>query len=284
MESIQAIKNRIDSIGSTRQITQSMRLVSSAKVQKVRNRMASNRPFLESVLTLADVAVEGLAGTTHPYSTPRPVQKSAVIIISGDRGLCGGYNVNAGREAIKLLRSIGDAQLITVGVKAWDLFRRRRKTPIMKSFNGVSENPFYDDAREIAATVLDWYNKGEVDQVYVVYTRFQSMLVQIPTAKKLLPLEPPAEAPSGVRSIVRCEPGGEDFIDQVVPFYLSSFLFGAMLESSACEQSARITSMDAAVKSSNEMIDSLTLLYNQARQTAITQEIIEIVGGAGAVT
>ena len=281
MESIQLIKTRIKSISSTRQITQSMRLVSTSKVQKARARMLANSTFLEEGRRLVRIAQSSLDYNSHPFLRHRPVTQSAIIIISSDRGLCGGYSTNVGREAMLLMDELGPARVITVGAKARDYCRRRRELSIAHSFTGVSENPFFEDAREIADMALEWYASGEVDQVYMVHTEFKSMLLQIPKRVKLLPLEPlPADFPRGR---VQCEPDADSFLEKVVPFYLYTILYGAMLEASACEQSARITSMDSAVKNADEMIESLTLRFNQARQGIITQELIEIVSGAGAV-
>lgn len=282
METLQLIKDRIQSIVGTQQITRSMRLVSTAKVQKARARMMTNRPFLQEAESLIRIARDA-STARHPYLRRREEAPAAVIIISGDRGLCGGYNMNVNRHAAALIKALGgDVRIITVGVKTRDFCRRRYKKMVERSFTGVSESPFYDDAKEIAALAQGWYDSGEVGQIYVVYTKFESMLAQTPVEKRLLPLEIDAEpAKGGVKKLVRYEPDGDGFLAAAVSFYLEAFLFGALLESASCEQSARITSMDAAVKNSEEMIDSLTLLYNQVRQGAITQEIIEIVGGAG---
>lgn len=279
MESIQLIKNRISSIASTKQITQSMRLVSTAKVKKARNRMDANAPFLAQAKRLMHIAQQGMGGMSHPYLTPRTVQRSAVIFISSDRGLCGGYTINVGKEAVALATELEQVRLITVGTKAFDYCRRRRKDDIARTFQGISENPFVADAADIAQVALDWFHSGEVDQIYLVSTHFENMLVQEPQRVRLLPL-PAVEEDS---PFLECEPGEAAYLEKVVPFYLTACIYGAMLESSVCEQSARITSMDSAVKNSSEMIDNLTLRYNQARQGAITQELIEIVSGAGAV-
>jgi len=281
MESMQLIKNRIHGIGGTRQITQSMRLVSTAKVQKARARMSANRPFWEELRQLAMDAARGLRFTRHPYLTERPAKCSAVVMISGDRGLCGGYNINVGRETSALLERVGESQIVTVGTKSRDYCNRRHRDKVAHSVTGISETPFFDDIREIASLLLGWYDSGEVDRIYVVYTQFKTMLSQTPKAELLLPIAVDESKPKAVA--VRCEPEDESFLQRVVPFYVTSFLYGAILESSACEQSARIASMDSAAKNADEMIRSLTLRYNQARQGAITQEIIEIVGGANAV-
>lgn len=284
MESLQLIKARIQSISSTRQITRSMRLASTSKVQKTRGRMTANRPFLDSAETLIRIAAEN-ASPQHHYLRQREKTRPAVIVISGDRGLCGGYNINANRHAAALIKSLGgDVRIITIGVKARDFCRRRYKKMLEHSFTGMSENPFYDDIKNVAEIARGWYDNNEADSVYIVYTKFESMLSQKASEKRLLPI--PAEekpAKGGFAKLTRCEPDGDGFLTVAANFYLAASLFGAVLESAACEQSARITSMDAAVRNSDEMLDALTLQYNQARQGAITQELIEIVSGAGAV-
>lgn len=285
MESLELIKNRIQSIASTRQITRSMRLVSTAKVQKARTQMEENRPFLRETERLVRIAAENASDARHPYLKRREEKRAAVIVISGDRGLCGGYNINANRHAAALIKSLGnDVKIITVGVKARDFFRRRYNKHLAHSFTGVADNPFYDEISGIAAIAQGWYDGGEVDQIYVVYTKFKSMLEQVPAEKRLLPFDMDAiPAEDGAKKLVRCEPDGDIFLTRAVSFYLAASLFGLVLESSCCEQSARVTSMDSAVKNADEMIDTLTLQYNQARQGTITQEIIEIVSGADAV-
>ncbi|WRS26579.1 ATP synthase F1 subunit gamma [Oscillospiraceae bacterium MB08-C2-2] len=278
MESIQRIKARIHSIGITRQITQSMRLVSSSKVQKARNRMVDNQPFLANARQMASSVLHNRELDRHPYVAARPVKTSAVIVISGDRGLCGSYNAAVGKSATQLVKSLGDCRIITIGSKAKEYCQRRRGSAVAQSFIGMSEKPFFEDAQEIASLALDWYKKGQVDQIYMVYTEYVSAIEQNPKAEKLLPLGSGEREPGS--GFIEFEPDVESFVERAVPFYVAGSLYGAMLEASACEQSARLTSMDSAVKNSDEMIASLTLLYNQARQAAITQEIIEIVSGA----
>ncbi|MGI6403549.1 MAG: ATP synthase F1 subunit gamma [Oscillospiraceae bacterium] len=282
MQSIQLLKTRIGSIASTRQITQSMRLVSTAKVQRCRARMSAAAPFLEENRRLIAAALHSLEGEQHPYLTPRQEGKAtAVVVVNADRGLCGGYNINVVRRAYDLMETLpGDIRLVTVGAKARDYCRRRKHPAIAASFTGVSETPMFDDAAEIAHLLLSWYDAGEVDEILVVSTQFVSMLSQHVRVQRLLPLELPQEPLPGM---MRCEPAGSALLSRTVPFYAASFLYGILLEAATCEQSARITSMDNAVKNSEEMMESLQLLYNQARQGAITQEITEIVTGANAV-
>lgn len=283
MESLQNIKNRIESVGSTRQITQSMRLVATAKVQTARARMEANQPFhLEAQSLLRSVSALHF-DSRHPYLHAREkVACAAVVMISGDRGLCGGYNHNVGRKTEQLLRTLDDVKLMTIGAKARDYCRRRWKSKLAHVVTDMSETPYFDDAKELTELLLTWFRGGEVDEVYLVHTRFINMLTQEPHVQRLLPLDP-SPVQDGETSFVRSEPGGDNFIQRLVPFYLTTTLYGAILESAVCEQSARITSMDAAAKNANDMIETLSLTYNQVRQSVITQEINEIVGGANAV-
>lgn len=282
VESIKAIKNRIQSIVSTRQITQSMRLVSTAKVQRVRSRMNANQPFREQAEALIDTVIRYMDGEKHPFISGNSSKEAAILVISADRGLCGGYNVNAGRAAAELVTKLGRARFVTVGSKARDYCRRRIKANISRSFEGISENPFFEDATEIADMLIDWYKSGEIGSVYMIYTQFKNMLTQEVITTQLLPLGDRKQEREGVR-VNGFEPGAGSFLEHTVPFYLASSIYGAILEASSCEQSARVTSMDSAVKNSDEMISRLSLQYNQARQGRITQEIIEITGGADAV-
>jgi len=278
MESLILIKNRIQSIVSTRQITQSMRTVATVKVQRAREKMLSNRPFLEQARRLAQAAGAALPYGEHPLLTPRAGNRAAVVVISGDRGLCGGYNVNTGKALTALAKTLGEIKIIAVGSKAGEYCARRFKGKVAHSYTGISENPFYDDAEAIAAIVMNWYKTGEVDQVYVIYTQFKTMLSQNAITKKLLPVEiEPAQ-----NAKMRFELPAKEVFTHAVPFYITAFIYGAILESAACEHSARIAAMDSAVKNAGEMIDTLTLLYHQARQGEITREIIEIVSGADA--
>ena len=288
METLKTVKNRIHSISSTRQITESMRTVSIIKMGLIRDRMDRNRPFVNETLRLVRTAAGDLTDS-HPYTAVRKVERTGVVVIAADRGLCGGYNVNIGKETAQLIQSEGDCKLVTVGVKARDYCGRRWKDMVAHSFTYISESPFYEDAQEISRMVVKWYDDKEVDQVYLVHTNFVNMLIQNPRAVKLLPFdsaqpgeaEAEAKAEPGIEMPMRYEePGTEALLQKAVPFYVTAAIYGAMLESSLCEQSARASGMEAAVKNADEMIEKLTLMYNQARQSAITQEITEIISGA----
>jgi len=277
MESLLLIKNRIQSIVSTRQITQSMRTVATVKVQRAREKLLANRPFLEQARRLAQAAGAALPYGEHPLLAPRDGKRAAIVVVSGDRGLCGGYNVNVGKALSALAKAMDEVKLITVGAKIGEYCAGRFPGKVAHAYTGISENPFYADAEAIAAALMEWYQAGEVDQVHVIYTRFRTMLSQKTRAVQLLPIEEAFE-----KEKMRFEIPSKEIFTHAVPFYVTAFIYGAILESAVCEQSARIATMDAAVKNAGGMIDALTLLYHQARQGEITREIIEIVSGADA--
>ena len=289
METRQSIKNRIKSIEGTQQITRSMRLVSVAKMQRAREAMEQNRPFLDESRRLVSVAAGCMGwGEKHPYISGRPVRCTLMLVISGDRGLCGGYNAGVIRLATTEMEALGHpAKMVCIGAKAEDTFRRRKAFPQVGAYRGMSDAPIYAEAAEIAELIRGLYDAGEVDQVLLCHTQFFSMLAQAPAVVRLLPLEGQATGasatmPSAMQALTSYEPAGAAMLDGLVPFYLASRIYGAILESAVCEQSARILSMDNASRTAGDMIQSLNLLYNKARQSVITQEIIEIVAGADA--
>ena len=295
MESIQQIKGRINSVSSTRQITQSMHMVSSSKIVKSRARMVANREFLAETQKMVDIASASLEVRDHLFLKPKQKQgeaekvekaekaeKAVMIVLSSDRGLCGSFNANVCKEAHARMKEFDNVKIITVGSKGKDYFRRRKPNSLEKSYTGLSEKPFFEDAADILDPILEMYHNGEIQSVYLVYTKFVNMLTQLPTVKKLLPVEPDM-ASSATAQVSALGPETTEFLEHIVPFYIKCCLFGAMLEASVCEQSSRVASMDTAVKNAEEMIGKLTLTYNKARQSSITQEMIEIIGGAKAV-
>jgi F-type H+-transporting ATPase subunit gamma len=284
MESISAIKLRLHSISSTQQITKSMQMISTTKVQKTLRRMQQNAPYLEHTQNLLRGVVRFSGGCHHTYlSPPSEAGGALVIAISSDRGLCGAYNVNVCREAATQLNQMsGGAQCITIGEKIREYLRRRKFT-ISHAFDGASESPAYEGARDIANMALDMYRSGEASSVTIIYTRYESALLHTPTTTQLLPVAFAGDAGDPHGRAMNFEPGIDEILDHVVPLYVSASVFGAMLNSASCEQSARIMSMDAAAKNCGDMIESLSLKYNRLRQSTITQELSEIVSGAQAL-
>lgn len=285
MENLKTIKTRVKSIESTMQITQSMKLVSTAKIQKARRRIENSRPFFEETRHAVLTAANNAQQKNHPYIKEREVKSTVIIAIGSDRGLCGGYNLNVSRRADSLIRKTDDPKVITVGVKVRDYFRRRRRN-VIKAYNDISEMPSFDDAKEIGAYAMKLFNAGEVDEVYLAYTKFINMLQLEPIVERLLPLGVSGEEKEKYTSKDLSDflPDEETFLTEAIPKYVYTCIYGAMVEAAACEHSARLTSMDSAVKNAERLIDELTLTYNKLRQSSITQELSEIVAGANSVS
>lgn len=287
MASMLDIKRRIKSVKSTQQITKAMNLVAAAKLQRSKNRLLSTRPFYEETQRVISNIINSLEDITHPFIKKRDVKSTAIIVITGDRGLCGGYNTNIIKEADNAISRRENASIIAVGNKSTDYYIKKDAN-IIKYYNGISEKPMYEDAVSIGSIVLDLYLKGEVDEVLLAYTEFKSTISYIPRVEKILPLDI-GEFKTGevkneaIKDLMMYEPNQEVVLSWVIPKYINTLIYGALAESAACEQGARMTSMDSATKNANESIDGMTIVYNRARQGAITQEITEIVGGANAL-
>ena len=284
MASMRDIKRRIKSVNSTQQITKAMYLVASSKLTRARNRLNDTRPFFnETRKAIADI-LSGSKGIKHPLLERREVKSSAVIVLAGDRGLCGGYNVNVSKAALERANASKDAKIISVGSKAREYFKARNKS-IVDSYTGVSEKPSYETASKIAGKALELFLSGEVDEVYLAYTEFISTLTSEPKVIKILPVDVDEfksdNAAAKSHALTIYEPNEEAVLNYVIPKYVNTVIFGALVESSVCELGARMTAMDSATENASEMIDYLNLMYNRARQGAITQEITEIVSGSG---
>ncbi len=289
------IKRKIKSVNSTRQITKAMELVSTAKLKVNRRRFEETQPFFNKTFETVHDIFENEKSLKHPLLSTREVKNSLVIVLTADRGLCGGYNVNILRETENILAKLGNVKLITVGKKAKDYFTRRNYD-IVKSLEGISEKPSKEDSKMISDKLIEMFMAEEIDEVYMVSTSMVSTISQVPKHVKLLPmsLEKPGEleveesleeekiAPEDIE-ITTYSPSPEAVLDMVIPMYVNSAILGALIESSCAEQAARRNAMESASDNAKEMIDSLSLTYNQARQAAITQEITEIVGGASAL-
>lgn len=299
------IKRRIKSVNSTRQITKAMELVSSAKVIRAREKMDRYRPYFRAV---SDVVGEVLGGDEVVVSDyvegAREIKKTLYIVISGDRGLCGGYNSNV----YKLFTTIDEGEesdtiVIPIGQKSVEYFTKRNYE-IVESYPGIGETITYDEARKIADQSRELYESGEVDEIYLVYTQFVSMISQKTTMERLLPMSPKEVEEnvaklageeeeenesllggdkSALTEVTLFEPNQEQFFELFVPLYVESMVYGGIVEAFASEQAARRTAMENASDNAKEMIEQLELFYNRARQAAITQEITEIVGGANAL-
>jgi len=286
MASMKAIKKRISSVNNTKKIMKAMNLVAASKLQKAKSRLDHIRPLYDNLQRVMESIKAGLEdGDEIIYAQDREVKSIAYIIMTGDRGLCGGYNTNISKEAYAFVEANKDKEnkIIAVGSKGWEYFRRRNKNVIYRCA-AASEATAFSDAEQLGARVAKMYTSGEADEIYMVYTHFESVLAHIPYIVRLLPFKPRNPAENGAVTVsMSYDPDASTFFDHAVPMYLNISIFGAMMEAAVCEQASRMTSMDSATRNATEIIDNLTLEFNRKRQGLITQEITEIVTGANAL-
>ena len=283
---IKEIKTRINSVNSTKQVTKAMELVASSKMRKAKDRALAARPYFGTMYdTVRDIATN-TRGVRNVFLKQREVKNKCYIVVAGDRGLAGGYNSNI----MKLVLShIGDKKenVMPIGKKANEFFAKRGYD-ILKSAESV-EKCGYEETLAFAQEAMDLYKKGEVDEVYMVYTEFVSPLTQRPKLLKVLPLafdkeenkETKEQSAKGTR--VQYLPSAEVVLGHIIPKYVSGIVYDGVIESFASEQAARRTAMSSANDNADEMLSNLELSYNRARQSAVTQEITEIVGGVEAL-
>jgi F-type H+-transporting ATPase subunit gamma len=283
MPSMKAIKRRIVSVKNTQQIMKAMNLVAASKVQKNKTKLESIKPLYDEARQFMAEGVSSRDAHDTEFYKAREVKRSAYVVLSGERGLCGGYNANVQKEALKHMEDKNEV-IIAVGAKCKEFFVRRGKK-IVSDHPGVLETVNYAAANGIAEQLIELYESPDpdkrIDEIYIVYTQFETLLSLTPAVAKILPLEPHSSNEPVKEAIY--EPDIATFLRKSVPIYIAMFLYGAMVESSTCEQAARMTSMDAAARNAEDIVDKLTLQYNRQRQSAITQEISEIVGGANAI-
>ncbi len=274
--STKEIKTRIRSMESTRQITRAMEMVASAKLRKTQTQALACRPYYETLYeTIWDI-VSGEQAVSSPYLKKNAGEKTAYVVISGDRGLAGGYNSNV----MKLFTAEAEGKrpvVLPVGRKGADYFRAHGIPALTQNYT-QAETVAIGDCFSMAKGLCKQYLSGELDGVYVVYTQFHSVLSQTPVCLQLLPLV--TDKKTDKQRDMVYEPDGATVLQTIVPEYLGGVLYGALCESRASEQAARRTAMDAATQNAQEMIEGLSLQFNRARQAAITQEITEIVAGS----
>ena len=277
------IKTRIKSVESTKQITKAMELVSSSKFRKAKERAESARPYFNTLYNTVQDIAKNTSNSRNVFLKERKVNNVCYIVIAGDRGLAGGYNSNI-LKAVIAHNKLGTGKVITVGKKAKESLSKRGYEVI--DYIESVEKCVYEDANRVAQAAMEAYKNGEVDEVNLVYTEFISALSQEPKIVKLLPVtidntNTEKEVKKG-KAAVQYLPSADAVLGNVLPKYVSGSVYGAIAESFASEQAARRTAMESATDNANEMISKLELVYNRARQAAVTQEISEIVGGAAA--
>jgi F-type H+-transporting ATPase subunit gamma len=295
MASVQDLKRRVRSVRNTRKITKAMELVASARLRRAQARIEAMRPNADRMLELmGGVARASVSTQRLPLLQRREPKTTAILALTGDRGLAGGFNAQVLRRAIALGREL-EAEGQTVrwlasGRKGRSTFSFRR-FDLTAEWTGFSDRPDYADAQAIAHRLAELFTQGEVDRVVVVYNQFVSALVQrvaeqevLPIAEHLLQTDEEERREDAIRGDFIYEPEPEEILARLLPVYLETELYRALLESAASEQGARMTAMRNASKNAGELIDNLTLAMNRARQAEITQEILEVVAGADALT
>ena len=262
------------------QITKAMELVASSKLRRAKERAERTRPYFETIYqTMAEIAAN-TRDFSSIYMEHTPGKQKLFICIAGDRGLAGGYNTNVNRMATSMMEGTS-AKVISIGKKANEYFIKQ-PVELLGQYYSMAEQIKLRDAHEITDKILELYNNKEIDEVYIVYTNFVSPLVQEAAALKILPLDF-SVGDTANRSSILYEPSPQIVFDAIIPEYLSGVIFGAITESYAAEQAARRTAMENATDNAQEMIEDLSLRFNRARQSAITQELTEIVAGAEAL-
>ncbi len=276
-QSIKEIRGRIRSIDSTRQITRAMELVAASKLKKTQAQIEASRPYFRIIYGMLQDILSKNSDRSLPYLAPvRADAPAAYVVIAGDRGLAGGYNSNILKSAGKLIAS-GGAQVLPIGRRAHEYFVNRGAQLISDSY-AEAEKISVGDCFTAAKTLCELFREGSISGINLMYTEFVSVLSQQPRSMTLLPLSRDEHTLPG-RDILY-EPSAEEAFAAMIPEYLGGVLYGALCESRASEQAARRSAMDTATQNADEMIDTLSLKYNQARQAAITQEITEIVAGS----
>jgi F-type H+-transporting ATPase subunit gamma len=283
MADLKALRKRIASVRSTQQITRAMKMVSAAKLRRAQEAAERARPYAAKLSEMFAAVVADLGEEAHPLLARREEKRADLILFTSDRGLCGAYNANLLRLA---LRAIDDSPAehvaaVAIGRKGIESLKRRGSQPFFERTQ-VQNASLVEVAREIGQTVMHRFADGETDAVYLVYSRFRSAISQEPTLVQLLPVRPPE---GGARTAVEYifEPPRPELLGRLLPRYVEALLLQGLLESIASEHGARMTAMDNATNNASDMIDRLTLQMNRARQAAITTELMEIVSGAEAL-
>jgi F-type H+-transporting ATPase subunit gamma len=291
MATMREIRNRIRTVKNIEKITRAMKLVAAARLKRAQDRVQAARPYAEKMEQMMRQLSAAGAEVEHPLLQVREERNIAVLIITSDRGLCGSYNTNLFRMAMNFLRPRDPetVKLVLLGRKGQQFFRRQPYEIVEQQPLGSGATLSFGDVQPTVRTLRRMFESGEVDGVYVIYQKFQSAMTQIPTILPLLPLKAPEEAVEHVQAVqarggdMIFEPAPEELLGRLLPRYVDTQVFRTVAEAIASEHGARMTSMSAATSNAGDMIQSLTLSLNRARQAAITGEIAEIVSGAEAL-
>lgn len=286
MASMRDIKRRKESVTSTQQITKAMKLVATVKLQKAKARAERNKPYFNTLYKTICSILSKTENMEHPYLLENGSDRKAMIVITSNKGLAGGYNSNVIKEVVNAGFSAESVDIYAVGRKGCEGLARKGYRIVEDDSEAINE-PLYRDAIDITKRVLEAYTKGEVGEIYMAYTNFKNTVSQEAKLIKLLPLnidELPHEEEDDDRILMNYEPEADEALDVLIPKYIGNLLYGAFVEALASENGARMQAMDSATTNADNMIADLSLKYNRARQASITQELTEIIAGSEAIS
>ena len=286
MAGAKEIRNQIKSIGSTRKITKAMEMVAASKMRRAQDRMNAARPYAEKMRNVVAHLAHAHPEYKHPYVVEREVKAVGFIVVSSDRGLCGGLNVNVFRRAVNAMSEWHDkgvpVKVAVIGKKA-SAFFKRFNAEVLSEATDLGDAPQLEELIGAIKVMMDGYLEGEIDRLYIVSNEIVNTMTQSPDIQQLIPILPSEEEDLTHHWDYIYEPDSKEVIDLLMSRYIESLVYKSVAENSACEQAARMVAMKAATDNAGKLIDELQLVYNKARQAAITQELSEIVGGAAAV-
>jgi F-type H+-transporting ATPase subunit gamma len=285
MANLKSIKKRIVSVKNTRQITKAMKMVSAAKLRRAQENVVAARPYAKKLAEVLERLAASQEADANPLMVQRETRRALLVVVTSDRGLCGGFNANLSKAAERFIKErqgeFSELSLMTIGRKGYEFLRNRHT--VRKHHGNIFSTLSYQTAALVAQELIEGYLAEEYDQVFIIYNAFKSVMSQDITLEQLLPIAPQEKEgeEQGVEYIY--EPSKAALLDELLPKHIEVQVFKSLLESVASEHGARMTAMDAASKNATEMIGKLTLIYNRARQAAITTELMEIISGAESI-
>ncbi|PLY04635.1 MAG: F0F1 ATP synthase subunit gamma [Desulfuromonas sp.] len=288
MPSLKDIKKRISSVKNTQQITKAMKMVAAAKLRRAQDAAVQARPYAEKLQSVLSNLAAREEADAHPLLSQRGTGRALVVLMTADRGLCGGFNSNVSKEAERFIRAnekgFDDIDLMIIGRKGRDFLKSRLGGKIVKVYENITTEATYKTAQLIGQEVVEAYSEEKYDAVFVLYNAFQSAIVQTVTLEQVLPIQPKVSDEVAADSVDYIyEPDKAGVLEEILPKMVEVQFFRGLLESNASEQGARMSAMDSASRNASEMIGKLTLQYNRARQAAITKELMEIISGAESI-
>lgn len=290
MANLKEVKGRITSVMSTQQITKAMKMVAAAKLRRAQDRIIQMRPYSRKLSEIIqNVSASGGGNVDNPYSVERSVSNVLLVVVSSDRGLCGGFNSSVFKHATAIIaekysevEQAGGLEILPIGKKSYEYFKKRRYS-VNDKFYGLFGNLNFDDVRDAAEFVMNSFEEGKYDQVEIIYNEFKNVATQIVKNEQFLPIQEIEIEGDEAPNEYIYEPSQEFIFNELVPKSLKIQFYKTVLESNASEHGARMTAMDKATENADDLLKDLRLTYNRSRQAAITKEILEIVGGAEAL-